>query len=150
MTTKRGRKARGDLKVVPLRRKQLEPPPELRAAREREIWDQMIRGEPEGWFDTIGNQRLLAQYCRSEDRLGQFDSVIDQFQIEWIKSEKGAKRYIILMGQAEKMNRLSLAIATKLRLTNQSRYSHKRAGTIARNPDSYGDDGDAGALPSEY
>lgn len=72
----------------------------------------MIRGEPEGWFGTAGSQRILVQYCKNEHRLEQLNSVIDQFQIEWIKTEKGARRYSALMGQAERVRRFSLALAT--------------------------------------
>ena len=59
--------------------------------------------------------------------------VISTFKPEWLKSEEGAKRYHGLLRMRELETRAALSCATKLRLTNQSRYTPQAANTASKN-----------------
>jgi hypothetical protein len=73
---------------------------------------------------------------RSEERREAAEKVslvIDTFQAEWLKNAEGAKRYYSLMKMRDLETRGAASAATKLRLTNQARYTPQAASTASRN-----------------
>jgi hypothetical protein len=131
---KRGRKSVADLTVVkgnfgdgrPL------PPAEL-TERQQAIWREVTATEPADFFATEALRGLLADYCAHRESSEQVGSIIATFKPEWLKAADGAKRYKLLLQMRELETRASASLATKLRLTNQSRYQPKAAGTAFRN-----------------
>lgn len=126
----RGRKSLQALSVRHLPGQWPEPPDRLTEAQ-AEIWQRIVVTKPHDWFgpDTYP---LLVEYIRAAEQADVLASELEEFNPEWLRDEDGLSRY-------EKLNRLvdakasSLArLATKMRLSQQSRYSEKAAHTAAK------------------
>ena len=59
--------------------------------------------------------------------------IIDTFQPEWLKTGDGVRRYGELLKIRDAECRAAATKATKLRLTNQARYTPQAAATASRN-----------------
>lgn len=130
---KRGRPSSADLEVVIGGFGQRPPPPDGMNAAQAAIWTAVINSEAANFFDTAALRSLLADYCRHKESADKITVVMDQFEPEWLKSAEGAKRYAGLIRMRDVETRAAAALATKLRLTNQSRYTPQAAATAARN-----------------
>jgi len=109
-----------------------DPPSEL-TDLQAEIWRETTSSEPADFFNTATLRGLLADYCRHRDAAQKVSEVINVFQSEWLKNSEGAKRYHELLKMRDLETRAAAGIATKLRLTNQSRYTPMAAATASRN-----------------
>lgn len=76
---------------------------------------------------------LLASYCGHASEIERMTKVINDFQSEWIKNAQGMKRYSELLKARAKETTALANVATKLRMTNQSRYTPQAAATASRN-----------------
>lgn len=133
--SKRGRKSAAGMATSVIGAdfgKRAEPPADFND-RQREIWDEVVNTEPPSFFETAANRGLLAEYCRHLDSSELVSTVISTFKSEWLKSDEGSKRYHALLRMRELETRAILSCATKLRITNQSRYTPQAAGTAGRN-----------------
>ncbi len=128
---KRGRKSAADLQVIKV---DFERPPAPKALNERqsEIWDRTVVDEADGHFKTKALQDMLADYCRHREMAESFGTIINEFKPEWVKSTKGAAKLGSLLRMRDLESRAAADKATKLRMTNQSRYTPQAAGTVAR------------------
>jgi hypothetical protein len=129
----RGRKA-ASAKVVVVEggfARRPDPPADL-TERQVEIWREVTSSEDPDFFATGATRGLLADYCRRRDAGENLSAIINSFKPEWIKSADGALRYKQLLQMRDIEIRGSASLAVKLRLTNQARYHHERAGTTAR------------------
>lgn len=134
MITKRGRQSAADASVVVVEGKfgQRHDPPEGLNDRQCEIWRQTVASEPADFFAGAACRAILADYCRHRDSAESISEVINGFKAEWLKSAEGSKRYHGLLKMRDLEMRAALACATKLRLTNQSRYTPQAAATASR------------------
>jgi hypothetical protein len=98
-----------------------EPPEDLSEAQ-ADIWREVVAGEPPEFFATAATRTLLRNLCRHTDSCNQVSNQINLFQPEWLRNAEGAKRYQLLLRMREMESRAAASMATKLRLTNQSRY----------------------------
>ena len=128
---KRGRKSSDDLRVVSVEFTRPQPPKMLNA-RQAEIWDRTVIDEADGHFKTKALQDMLADYCRHREMAESFGSIINEFKPEWVKSTKGAQKLAGLLRMRDLESRAAADKATKLRMTNQSRYTPQAAATVAR------------------
>jgi hypothetical protein len=129
----RGRKKLADAVVIEgMFGKRAEPPPEL-PPRQVEIWLETVSTEPVEHFSSAATKAMLADYCAHRESVENIESVIRLFQPDWLKSAEGVKRYSELIKIRDSETRAASTLATKLRLTNQSRYTPKTAATAARN-----------------
>lgn len=127
--TQRGRKtadqvvAERRLSLVPGRK--AEPPAEL-SEFQAEVWRQVVGSKPAEWFggDT---ERLLIAYCRHASTAAILDQQVDAFNPEWMADEAGLRRYKTLTEMRERETRAMVSLATKMRLTQQSRYKSETA-----------------------
>lgn len=128
----RGRKgfSAGIILVPNVGGKHPEPPDDLTQAQKAR-WMSVIRTKPHDWFDA-GSLPLLKQYvCVLTDAEMQAQA-IDSFDPEWLKDENGLRRYTKLMALRKESAGLIMSLATKMRLTQQSRYTEQSAATAAR------------------
>jgi len=109
-----------------------EPPIEL-MDDEAEIWRETTASEAADFFNTSALRNLLKDYCRHRAAADKITEVINMFQTEWLKSETGSKRYSQLLKMRDLEARGAADKATKLRLTNQARYTPQAASTASRN-----------------
>ncbi len=108
-----------------------EPPDDLNPVQ-KEIWKAVVSSEPVEFFASTVLQAMLADYCRHREAADMVSGIIAQFQPEWLKSEKAAKRYQVLLNMRDKETNACARLATKLRLTNQARYTPQAAATAAK------------------
>lgn len=109
-----------------------EPPIEL-MEDEAGIWRETTASEAADFFNTSALRNLLKDYCRHRAAADKITEVINMFQTEWLKSETGSKRYSQLLKMRDLEARGAADKATKLRLTNQARYTPQAAATASRN-----------------
>jgi len=132
---KPGRKSLAELSVVPVSfgaDRRPEPTPEL-TEKQAEIWRAVVESEPPNYFNSEALRGLLADYCRHRESANMISEVIEQFKAEWLRNAEGSKRYRALLQMRDSETRACANLATKLRLTNQSRYTPMAAATAARN-----------------
>lgn len=108
-----------------------DPPPELSPGAQ-EIWRRTVASEAGDFFRTAALQAMLADYCRHTEAGDILGSQIEQFEPDWFASDEGLKRYDLLTKMRERETRAAADRATKLRLTNQSRYTPRAAEFAAR------------------
>jgi hypothetical protein len=135
---KRGRKSEAELslKVVSPKFGGKQSPPDDLSVRQLEIWRQVVSTEPPDHFATEALRGILSDYCRHRESAEALSGVINTFQPEWLKAEDGAKRYEKLLKMRDLETKAVMRCATKLRMTNQARYTPQAAGTAARNKSS--------------
>ena len=107
-------------------------PSEL-TAEQAAIWRETVASEAAEFFATAALRSMLADYCRHRASAAVVSEVIDTFKPEWLKAAEGAKRYYGLLKMREAETRAAASLATKLRLTNQSRYTPQAAATANKN-----------------
>ena len=100
--------------------------------RQKEIWNETTNSEAIDFFATAALRSMLADYCRHRESAEKITSIIDSFEAEWMKSVEGSKRYSNLIKMRDLETRASAGMATKLRLTNQARYTPQAAATSAK------------------
>ena len=130
----RGRVSAEAQKVVVIDggRKRIEPPDEL-TDDEKAIWRETVASEPKDAFDTAALRDMLKDYCRHRAAAEGVSKIINSFQSEWLKNAEGARRYRELLKIRDLECRGAADKATKLRMTNQSRYTPKTAASAHRN-----------------
>ena len=109
-----------------------EPPGDLNSDQ-MDIWNAIVRTEPAGFFNTDAVRSLLADYCRHREASETLSRVLGEFDPEWTKAPDGLRRYDTLLRLRDRESKAVMRCATKLRITNQSRYTPQAAGTSARN-----------------
>jgi len=75
----------------------------------------------------------LKDYCFAREEAEKTKATIAQFPADGLKSEKGRKAYREMSRSLDIHIRAAGLMATKLRLTNQSRYTPQAAATASRN-----------------
>ena len=134
MATTRGRKSAAELAatvVVGTFGQRPEPLDDL-TPEQAAIWRKTVASEPPEFFATGTTRSMLGDYCRHRASADMISAVIDSFKPEWLKAADGAKRYEALLRMREAETRGASNMATKLRLTNQSRYVPHTAHRIGR------------------
>lgn len=122
----RGRKSAEGLTVVPFSpaRAIFEPPADL-SATEAEIFRSVVAGAPNNWFNS-DSLPLLVEYSRAWDACNKLSAILNG-GLEQIALAGGLKD---LLGMREKQARLMVTLATKMRLTQQSKILPDKAGTL--------------------
>ena len=122
-----GRKSAASLSMIPLlpHEQRPEPPKELTRDQATE-WREIVDRMPSDWFsrETHG---LLVQYCRHVVRARQLAVMINAISPKDLVDRAGLLRYEKLMGLAGRESGLIVALGTKMRITQQSRYEAKTA-----------------------
>jgi hypothetical protein len=130
----RGRKSAAELAVVVQGNfgKRPEPPADL-TEDQAEVWRRSVSSEPLDFFSTEILRDLLKGYCRHTATANSLSEIIDSFKPEWLKAAEGAKRYGELLRMRDAEVSAAIRLATKLRVTNQSRYTPRAAESASRN-----------------
>lgn len=108
----------------------MEPPSDISEA-EMAVWRSVVATKPAGWF-TKDVAPLLKAYCRGAVSADLIAEQVNAFDPTWLATDEGLKRYERLTKMARDQA-LSLAnLATKMRLTQQSRYTPQAAATASK------------------
>ena len=130
MNKKRGKKSAAELNIVPIERAIKPPSAPTDLSNEMKVeWKAIVERMPPDWF-TRETHALLTQYCRHVVCARRVAQLIDKAETEEDFFVQDYNR-LLKMQSLESNNITSLA--TKMRLTQQSKYSEKAAHTAATN-----------------
>jgi hypothetical protein len=122
----RGRKSTAALSVVATSLPQrMEPPQELTESQ-ASLWREIVAGKPVEWF-AADNAPLLAEYVRAVDMGNRL-----ALEIELTLAGTADHSLKDLLKMRDTEAKRATSIATKLRLTQQSRYTPQAAATADR------------------
>jgi len=108
-------------------------PPAYLPPEHKRIWREIVASEPVDFFQSQATQDMLVDLVGHRVEINRLNVVIYQFKNEWIKNGEGFKRYNALIKTRGIETSNSSKLATRLRLTNQSRYTPAAAATASRN-----------------
>lgn len=123
----RGKKSAASLSVASVSAlpSRIEPPSDLTDAQ-AEVWRAVVSTKPTEWFDA-DTAPLLAEYSRATVMCN-----LLAVQIEAAIAGGEAGELKMLLDMRDKESKRLVSIGTKLRLTQQSRYTPKSADTANR------------------
>lgn len=107
------------------------PPSDLTDAQ-REVWERTVANEAATFFSTAALQQILKEYCRhvvSAAKLAKMIEVVEQTKSF---GEEDIKAYDKLLLMRDRETKALGDKATKLRLTNQARYTPQAASTASK------------------
>jgi len=91
----------------------------------------VVAGEDVAFFKTAVTRGLLADYCRRRATGEEISEVIRGLEGGWWDDDEHIRHYDKLLRMRDRENIATVALATKLRLTNQSRYLPDTAARAA-------------------
>ena len=107
-----------------------------------ELWFGIVNRMPADWFSPE-NLPLLEAYVVSVDTHERIAGQLKEFKNEWLADEDGLRRFARLTEIQGRQAKLMKDLATSMRLTQQSSYSH-RASASAKSASA------SGRKPWEY
>jgi hypothetical protein len=106
------------------------PPSDLNKAQ-KEIWERTVANEAADVFKTAALQQLLRDYCRHVETADKLSVQIDRAMIDGSNMSIDDLTKLVRLRDCE--TKASADKATKLRLTNQARYTPQAAATASKN-----------------
>jgi hypothetical protein len=97
---------------------------------QRGVWDRTVANEAADVFRTAALQQLLKEYCRHVETADRLSKQVDRATSEG--SNLSYQDIDCLLRMRDRETKALADKATKLRLTNQSRYTPGAAGTAAK------------------
>lgn len=128
----RGRKSAASLSVVVGSIDGRPQPPTDLTKVQREVWERTVANEAADVFKTAALQQLLKEYCRHVASADKLSKLIDNIERLDEISPMDAASYEALLKLRDRETKALADKATKLRLTNQSRYTPQSAATAAK------------------
>lgn len=127
----RGRKSISSLEVItPLPTRMLEPPSDLNA-EEASVWARTAATKPLDWWDA-GSAPLLAQFSRAKVQSDKIAALMNASMAILSTDPEELGRYDKLQKVQNRLSSELANLATKMRLTQQSRYNAKSGDTASR------------------
>jgi hypothetical protein len=128
----RGRESAASLSTVvaqfPIR---LPDPPDDFSDEQVAVWRSIIAEHPIDWLDS-GSKPLFAAFCRASVESKRIGDLITSNAADWLKDDEGLCRYKELRKIQAQLSAELTSLATKLRLTQQSRYRADAAGARSK------------------
>lgn len=126
------RKSKAALQVAPSTELDTRPPPPADLTQvQAQLWCSVTATKPADWF-TADCLPLLSAYCRHCATAMFIDQKIDAVE----QKEEFEPEYLVVYGKLldarEKQTRIITSVATKLRLTPQSKYDAAKADRIQK------------------
>ena len=106
-------------------------PLELTVAQ-RAVWTRIVSDEAMDVFKTAALQQMLKDYCRHVCTAEMLSNEIDRTPVEWLRGKEELRLFDKLLAMRDRETKAIADKATKLRLTNQSRYTPRAASTAAQ------------------
>jgi phage terminase small subunit len=119
----------GGIEYDPQRR--IEPPADM-TETQKEIWREVVKTEATEFFNTAWKQFRLREYCEAAVGLRGVQKAINDFDMSWVKSKEGGRKYRELQKARTQDLQDMRAAARDLRLTSQSRFTPEAAATLSK------------------
>jgi phage terminase small subunit len=121
------KRSAASLEVFQGGRGQLPEAPAFLTSSQSEIWRAVVSTKPFDWF-AADSFPVLTAYCRAVDMDNEISAAIDAFDRSMTVGE-GLKHWKSLIKMQREQQAHVATLATKLRLTPQSRYTPKSGAT---------------------
>lgn len=105
------------------------PPPEDLSKRQREIWNEIVNTEPADFFDSYITRAMLKDVVHHRETIEDLTRAIARLDKDKLTTLIDVRAYKMLLKLRGEEIRYMLLTVTKLRLTNQSRYTPRAAAT---------------------
>jgi hypothetical protein len=128
----RGRRSAASLSVVAGSIDGRPRPPECLNEKQAEVWERTVANEAADTFKTAALQQLLVEYCRHVVTASNLSRMIEAVESQQVMSADDLSDYDGLLRMRDRETKAIASKATKLRLTNQSRYTPGAAGTASK------------------
>ena len=128
----RGRKSVAALSIVAAGLDRRPPAPAELSAAQKVVWDRTVSDEAMEVFKTAALQQLLKDYCRHVATADFLSRQIDAVGVKCLREWDELRRLNRLLSMRDRETKAIADKATKLRLTNQSRYTPRAASTVAQ------------------
>jgi hypothetical protein len=125
-----GRKSAASLSVIAGTIDGRPKAPEDLTEAQQEIWNRTVANEAADVFRTAALQQLLKEYCRHCDTAYRLTRQVERATGDG--SNLSLQDIDVLLRMRDRETKALADKATKLRLTNQSRYTPGAAGTAAK------------------
>lgn len=109
-------------------------PPYHLHGEQAEIWREVVSSEPPDFFVTAALRNMLVDYCNHTVTARLLSVTIDNFDMGTLDDPKSVLALTYLTSMRDRETKAAADKATKLRLTNQSRYTPKAAATATSRP----------------
>lgn len=128
----RGRKSAASLSVVVGSIDGRPMPPSDLTKTQVDIWERTVANESADVFKTAALQQLLKEYCRHVASAMKLAGMIEAMEAQAQMSPDDLGDYDKLLKMRDRETKALADKATKLRLTNQARYTPQAAATAAK------------------
>jgi hypothetical protein len=98
---------------------------------QQDVWERTVANEAADVFKTAALQQLLRDYCRHVETADKLSVQIDRAMIDGSNMSIDDLTKLVRLRDCE--TKASADKATKLRLTNQARYTPQAAATASKN-----------------
>lgn len=109
-----------------------DPPADLTEAQAK-IWTDTVASETVEFFNTDALRELLKDYCRHKVTCAALSRQVETYDAAEPMDPETAKNFDRITKMRDRESKAAADLATKLRLTNQSRYTPKAAATASKN-----------------
>jgi hypothetical protein len=130
---KRGPAPSHEITVIPGRSERRPPPPSDLNEAQRALWRDIVETEPQAAFASAAQRHLLRLYVEHATFRADLQRLIQSIPIERVVEPEHADAIERLLKNREREDRMLVTMATRMRLTAQSRYTASAAATAARN-----------------
>lgn len=97
------------------------------------IWTATVESEGPEFFNTAALRELLKDYCRHKVTAAALTEQVEKYDATSVMAPDVAQTFDRVTKMRDRETKAAADLATKLRLTNQSRYTPKAAATAAKN-----------------
>lgn len=125
-----GRKSASALATVTTFPTRMLAPPDDLTPQEAEVWCRVVATKPADWFDA-GSTPLLAQFCRATVQSDRIAGLVEQVSLALLTDANELGRYKELRKIQAQLSAELTSLATKMRLSQQSRYGARGADGAA-------------------
>lgn len=126
----RGRKSAASLSVVSNRIDGRPEAPDDLTFFQKRVWEKTVENESASFFNTEALQQILKEYCRHVESADKLAKAVEMAEMPG--SDVTLKDYDTLLKMRDRETKAIGDKATKLRLTNQSRYTPQAAATASK------------------
>ena len=116
--------------VVSIPGQRLEPPDALTEGQ-KTTWRAVVATKPPEWF-AADSAPVLVAYCKAVESHAHLSLQVETYQRRKRLSGNAMRAYSFMLKAQEQQAKLIATLATKLRLTPQSRYTPQSAATASR------------------
>ena len=121
------------IRALPGREERRPPPPDDLTDAQAALWREIVTTEPAHLFDSAARRHLLRLYVEHATFRASLQTLIDRSPIDGLCDNDKAKGFETMLRTRDRETKALVSLATRMRLTNQSRYTPAAAGSAARN-----------------